>query len=145
MIEKLKLPFPLLSDPDRSQVIEPYGVADRNDPREIARPGVVVVGPDGDEAYRQVSRDFADRMPEEEVVEVVESLELDPVTQPPPEMGPAEAGPRAMPLQALGPYYRGAKFATKALAMRVPEAAGEAERYEKQLDRFAEGVKKLRT
>ena len=45
MVEKLSLPFPYLSDPDRSQAIIPYGVADEKDERKIARPSIVLVTP----------------------------------------------------------------------------------------------------
>ena len=33
MVAKLSLPFPILSDPDRSQAISPFGVADEKDQR----------------------------------------------------------------------------------------------------------------
>lgn len=96
MVEKLSLPFPYLSDPDRSQAIIPYGVADEIDERRIARPAIVVVTPAREEAFRFVSRDFADRMPEDEVVAAVHQLNLAPTTQEPPERGPAEPGPRSL-------------------------------------------------
>jgi hypothetical protein len=41
LVEKLALPFPVLSDPDRSNAVTPLGFADEKDPREIARPGAV--------------------------------------------------------------------------------------------------------
>ena len=65
MINKLKLPFPILSDPDRSGAIEPYGVADPKDKRNIARPAMFVIAPDREIVFSLVSRDYADRTYEE--------------------------------------------------------------------------------
>ena len=49
MVEKLDLPFPLLSDPDRSLAIGPFDVVDESDPRDLARPAMIIVDPDGNE------------------------------------------------------------------------------------------------
>ena len=62
LVESLRLPFPVLSDPDRSLAVEPFGVADPNDERNIARPAMILVAPGGDEVFRFESRDFADRL-----------------------------------------------------------------------------------
>ena len=40
MVEKLRLPFPMLSDPARPQAIVPYRVADDSVPRNLARPAL---------------------------------------------------------------------------------------------------------
>lgn len=140
MVEKLDLPFPILSDPDRAKAITPYGVADPKDPREIARPSVVLLMPDGTEAWRRVSRDFADRVTEDEVVEQVKALGLPPTSQPRPEPGAAEPGPKAMPFEALHPYFRGARFAVVALSRRHPGIADDAEGYIAEMDRYMENV-----
>ncbi len=141
MIEKLNLPFPILSDPDRSAAIAPYGVADPKDPREIAVPAVVGVAPDGDEAFRIVASDFADRPTEDTVVDHLRALDLPPTTQDRPATGPAEPGPRAMPVSTLRPYWRGARFAAVALKMRHPEIGADSDRYVAQMDRYTEALK----
>jgi hypothetical protein len=141
MIEKLRLPFPLLSDPGGEAAIKPYQLW--NPEREVAKPAVVMVGPDGEEAFRQVSRDFADRLPEPDLVDVVRGLRLDPVEQPPPTPGDPDPGPRAMPLDALPVYYRGAKFAAKAMGMRHRQAQEDADRYVDQTERYTRAVKQL--
>ncbi len=140
LIHKLDLPFPILSDPDRAAAIAPFGVADPKDPREIARPATVVVTPDGEEAFRVESRDFADRPPEDEVIERLGALGLPPTSQDRPATGPAEPGPKAMPVDALLPYYRGARFAVVALDRRhgIGDDAGA---YVAQLDRYFEAMK----
>ena len=141
MVEKLGLPFPLLSDPDRSQAIVPYGVADPKDDRNIALPTVVLVAPGGEEQARFSARDFADRPPEDDVLAALGSLGLPPAVQPPPEPGAARPGPNAMPLEQLLPYYRGARFAVIAMSRRHPDTKEEADRYVAQLDRYTEAVK----
>jgi alkyl hydroperoxide reductase subunit AhpC len=143
LIDKLQIPFPLLSDPDRAEAIGPYGLANEKDPRNLALPTVVIIAPDGNEALRIVSRDYADRTPEAHVLAQVQALDLPPTTQEQPELGPAESGPKAMALSSLLPYYQGAKFATKAMGMRFPVSQPEAEQYMAQLDRYSEGVKRV--
>jgi peroxiredoxin len=62
MAQKLALPFPLLSDPDATGAIAPFGVADAGNARGVmAKPAIVVVAPNGGEAYRYAGGDFADR------------------------------------------------------------------------------------
>lgn len=143
MIDKLQLPFPLLSDPDRTRAIRPYHVADEDDARNIARPAAVIITPGGEEAFRLISRDFADRPVDEEVIIELHRLDLPPTSQNAPELGPTEAGPNAMALEALLPYYRGAKFAAKIMGSRFPQAQAEAEMYMDQLDRYSEAVKEV--
>ena len=140
MIEKLNLPFPMLSDPDRSLAIIPYGVADDADRRNIARPATVVIGADGSEVWRRVSRDSPDRPIEEEALEVVRGLSLEPVHQPPPTPSTPEPGPYAMPFRELRSYYRGAKFAALAMGRRYPEATDDSKIYASLMDRYMENV-----
>ncbi len=118
MVEKLELPFPLISDPDRSEIIGPFDLADPVDDRNISKPALVLLDENGSELWRFVSRDYADRLPEEEVLERVRSLALDGVTQDAPEPGEPEPGHRAMSVDALIPYFRGARFAALALGLR---------------------------
>lgn len=128
MIEKLSLPFPLLSDPERSRIIEPMGLADPNDARNLARPAMVLIGPEGSEQWRFVSRDYADRLPNDEVIERVRGLGLEATTQPPPDIGQVEAGPKAMPFEGLFHYIRGARFAAQAMGLRHKDLSDEIKR-----------------
>jgi hypothetical protein len=148
MVEKLKLPFPYLSDPDRSQAITPYGVADEKDDRDIARPAIVVVTPVREEVFRFVSRDFADRLPEDEVVKAVEQLALSPTTQEPPRIGPAEPGPRSLSLHDLRIYFRGARFAALTMGLRhghhAEEIKADSKAYVAEMDRYTDSIDWLR-
>jgi alkyl hydroperoxide reductase subunit AhpC len=142
MVAKLRLPFPLLSDPDGTAAIKPYDVW--NDQASIALPALVLVGPDGDDVWRQVSRDFADRATEEEVLARVQGQGWPAVSQEAPAPGDAQPGERAMPVEKLVPYFRGATFAAKALAGRVPDAKAEADALVAEYDRYQQAVKTLR-
>jgi hypothetical protein len=148
MVEKLRLPFPYLSDPDRSKVIIPWGVADEKDDRQIARPAVVVVKPDQEEAFRFVSRDFADRLPEDLLVTAIQQLGLAPTTQEPPRIGPAEPGPRSLSPHDLRIYYRGARFAALAMGLRhghhAEEIKADSKAYVAEMDRYTEALDWLR-
>ncbi len=152
MVEKLSLPFPFLSDPDREAAITPLGLANPTDERNIAIPAIVIVGPDGEEAWRWVSRDFADRIPEDDVIAAARSLGLPPVEAEAVAAGHPEPGPRATRLDSLSAYFRGAKFAALAMSLRmreIPEAK-EAAKAESialgaEMDRYVEALRALRT
>lgn len=140
MVEKLNLPFPMLSDPDRSVAITPYDLVDEVDRRNLAIPATVVIDADGNEIWRRVSRDYADRPPEDEALDVVRSLQLEPAARQVVEPGTPEAGPRAMPFQELRTYFRGAKFAARAMGSRFPEARDDALVFSDLMDRYMEDV-----
>ena len=148
MVEKLKLPFPMLSDPDRSRAIIPYGLANHQDPRGLAVPALVAALPGGEEVYRFVARDFADRLSEDTLVEVLASHALPPTTQPAPTPGHPEPGPRAMPVRAMVPYFRGAHYAALALGMRHShlgeEFKDDAKAFLAEVERFVDAVRALR-
>ncbi len=65
MVEKLLLPFPLLSDPD-GRVIKEWSVWNDGD-GGIARPSIFAVRRDGAIAWRYVGVDYADRPTDDEV------------------------------------------------------------------------------
>lgn len=114
----LALPFPLLSDPDRANAITPLGFADEKDPRLISRPGTIVVAPGGDECWRYLGRDYADRPHEDLLLEKVRELGLRPITQDAPVVGEPERGPSSTSTKALPTYFRGSKFAVLAFRGR---------------------------
>ena len=152
VMEKLALPFPLLADPDRDLAITPLGFADEKDARQIARAGVVVLDPGGEEIWRHTGRDYADRPHEDLVLEQVAAMGLEPTKQKPPAVGEAEAGPTAISLAGLVPYLRGAKFATLALRGRHRELGddfrNDTKVYVQRVDRYLEaldGIEERRT
>lgn len=139
MVEKLNLPFPMLSDPDRTLAVGPYGLMDLDDPRGLAIPATIVIGPNGDEVLRLVSRDYADRYPEDDALAVLRDLALSPAEQPAPSQGSPDPGPRAMPFGDLRTYFRGAKFGAKAMGLRSGET-DEADRFGALMDQYSTDV-----
>lgn len=137
MVDKLRLPFPLLSDPDRRLSIQPYGLANTEDPRGLAISATVVIDPNGDEVLRLVSRDYADRPFEDVALDAVKGLGLAPAEQPAPTMSDPAPGPGAMPFGDLRAYFRGAKFASKAMGLRTG-ATEEADRFAALMDHYIE-------
>jgi hypothetical protein len=144
MVDKLSLPFPYLSDPDRSEAITPYGLVDEKDDRMLSLPALVVLTPSREEVFRFVSKDFAERLPEDEVVAAVQRLNRRPTTQDKPRLGRIEAGPRSLSLPALRIYLRGARFAALAMGLRHghhSEAIKEdSKAYVAEMDRFTEAL-----
>jgi peroxiredoxin Q/BCP len=65
MVDKLLLPFPILSDPE-GRVIKEYGVWSDGE-GGIAKPSLFLVEPDGSVVFRYVGEDFADRPTDEEL------------------------------------------------------------------------------
>lgn len=118
VMEKLALPFPILSDVDRSGGIIPLGLADEDNPRMIARTGAIIISPDGDEVFRYIGRDYADRPDEDVLLAEIGDLALLPTRQGPPAIGAPEPGESAMPYEGIPYYFRGAKFAVLALRGR---------------------------
>ena len=145
MIEKLEIPFPYLSDPDRSRAVEPYDVVDHKDARNLARPAMILVDTEGEERFRFVSRDFADRYPEDKVLEVASELGLDPVSAEPMRQGIAEPGPSSMPFAGLWYYLRGARFAALAMGLRHKDLGEsikeDSKAYVETMDRMLDHIK----
>ena len=65
MVDKLLLPFPVLSDPDAA-VIAPWGVLNLAE-KGIAKPALFLVLPDWSVTFRYVGEDFTDRPTDEEL------------------------------------------------------------------------------
>ncbi len=136
MVEKLRLPFPLLSDPDAAaiaawDVYDPVGGTHG----PIARPAIFVVGRDLSIPYAYVGRDFADRPPNTAIYEALEAVReatLVPLEERvsgrgprPPDAG--NPGDRPMPLEEIAPYFRGASFGVQAISLRTDDAVVKAE------------------
>ena len=144
VMEGLALPFPILSDMSREEAIRPLGFDDEKDPRRISLPGVVIITPDGEIAYRYVGRDYADRPDEDLILEELAALGLPPTSQELATPGPAESGPTAMPISGLPYYLKGAKFASLALRRRhrhvSEEFKDDTKGYAALVDRYLEAL-----
>jgi peroxiredoxin len=65
MVDKLLLPFPILSDPD-SRVIREWDLLNAAE-HDIARPAIFGIRPDGVISYRYVGEDYTDRPTDREL------------------------------------------------------------------------------
>lgn len=125
----------LVSDPGGEQILAPLGLFDPEERGGIARPGMLVVAPDGHEVYRYEGRDFADRTTDDDVFEALEGLALDSADPGPwvPEVAvPAELNRFFRPTD-FGPYFRGNRFAAIAIAGRLDDRSARSVAREHQL------------
>ena len=74
MIDKLLLPFSLLSDPDGDRAIKRYGLW--HDRGRIAVPSIVAVGADGIIRWSYSGSDFADRPADEELLAALDETRV---------------------------------------------------------------------
>ena len=136
MVEKLRLPFPLLSDPDAAavsawDVYDPVGGTHG----PIARPAIFVVGRDLRVPYEYVGRDFADRPPNSAVYQALEDvrdasprqLERSASGPGPRPLDAGNPADKPVPLAEIPPYFRGASFALQAIAGRTNDAPVKAD------------------
>jgi hypothetical protein len=119
MDETWFLPFRWVSDPGGASLARPLDAW--NPQREVFKPLVLAVAPDGRELFRELSRDFTDRPDDEPVLSVLEALALDPVDIPPwrPDDVDPEPSAKAFKPASFIPYFRAIKMNTGALAERM--------------------------
>jgi peroxiredoxin len=114
------LPFPVLADPDGGLALRGLGLWNAREHGGIAAVGTVVFGPDGQERWRELGRDVADRPDHDSLLTVVASLRLPPLGPlAPVVVGEGEGGPEAFPPWAFDAYFNGARVATAALRQRL--------------------------
>ncbi len=157
MVEKLTLPFQLLSDPT-GDLAKRCGLW--NDKESVAVPAIVVIDRGGIIRYLYSGNDFADRPGDDEILGALDGL---------PETSPAERGGAAeirisaeeaetltvrpdrppMSLEHLVPYYRGIFFTTVALKRRFGElkdraAFKEVDRYQRMTKEYSGAINETR-
>jgi hypothetical protein len=151
MVEKLTLPFPLLSDPkgDLAKRCDLW-----NGKEGVAIPAIVIVDRRGVVRYLYAGHDFADRPGDEEVFGALDRLseaEVEDIsaggsveiqaTAEEAESSTVRPDRPPMTLEQLIPYYRGVFFATVALKRRFGEmrdrnAFREVDRYQQMVKEY---------
>ena len=130
MAARWDLPFPIWSDPGGERLLQPLDAWNADERGGIAWPALIVFGPDDREVWRFRSRDFADRPPDNaDLIAAVEERGLAPVEPPArwvPDIEPDD-NPGALRPEALGPMFRGIRFATLGLAGRLESDSDRAE------------------
>lgn len=129
-----KLPFPVLSDPGGTEVLQPLELWNAEERGGIALPALLGIDPDGNELFRHISRDFADRVHDEDVLEKLESLELAAISTPEPlplSDGIPDEGSEelqgAFPEAAYVPLMNGNFYGALAISRRVTHEESLAE------------------
>lgn len=153
MVEKLDLPFPLLSDA-RGALAKRCDLW--NDEEGVAVPAIVVLDRAGVIRYLYTGHDFADRPGDDEVLGALDELpdaspgERDGAVEIRVSAEEAEAStvrPDRPPitLEQLVPYYRGVFFVTVALKRRFGklkdrDAFKEVDRYQQMAKEYAAAI-----
>lgn len=117
-----------VADPGGERFLQPLELYDAEERGGIGRPGLLVIDPDGEVAYRYVGRDFADRTTDEEMMTALERLSLDPID--PPEGGPVLDVPDDVTgyfsPDHLVPYFKGNRFGAVAIGGRLADSEARA-------------------
>ena len=113
----------MVSDPGGDTYLKGMNLFDPEDRGGIALPAMIVIGPDGGEAYRYNGRDFADRTTDAEVMAALNGLGLDAVDLGP--WSPSASVPGDLkgffPVDRYAPYFAGNRFGAIAIAGRLPD------------------------
>ncbi len=129
MSERWRLaPTRFVSDPGGQTYLAPLGLFDPEDRGGIALPGMLIFSPAGEEVYRYESRDFADRTKDDELIDALMALGLDPV-DPEPWSSDAEVPDDLSGYfrpQDVVPYFKGNFFASVAIGRRVTDEESRA-------------------
>lgn len=137
-----------VSDPGGERYLAPLGLYDPEERDGIALPGMLVLDPDGAEAYRYQGRDFADRTTDDDVYAALDELGLDRIE--PPAGGPEAEVPEDLRgyfrPSDLGAYFRGNKFGAIAIGGRLadPDARAAAREHRLMADATLDAWKLLR-
>jgi hypothetical protein len=144
MVEKLDLPFPLLSDP-RGELIKRCGLW--NDEEGVSEPAIVALDKSGTVQYLYSGgTDFADRPQEESLLYILDRVGSDS------EYGGGEPEIRisteetenetvrpekpAITLEQLQPYYRGVYFATVSMKKKLADEGLQGESIAKRVNDY---------
>ncbi len=155
MVEKLALPFPLLSDPE-GELAKRCGVW--NESEGVAEPAIVVLDASGKVRYAYTGgKDFSDRPAEDAVISALDDAgnasgnsSTTGADEPEIQYTAEEAAEKTvrperqpMPLESLRPYYLGAYFSCVALKKRLgeTEAGREVDEYREIVERYNEAVR----
>lgn len=123
MLQRWPTPHVLyVSDPGGEQFLRRMEMYDAEERGGIALPGLFVIDADGNEQFGYRGRDFADRTHDDDVLDLLESLGLDPIEA--PAGGPVIDGvdvdqKGAFQPKLFGPYFMGNRFGAIAIGGRA--------------------------
>ncbi len=144
MVEKLDLPFPLLSDP-RGELIKRCGLW--NDEEGVSEPAIVALDKSGTVQYLYSGgTDFADRPQEESLLYILDKVGNDGeygggepdirISAEEAENETARPDKPAISLEQLQPYYRGVYFATVSMNKKLADEGLQGESIAKRVNDY---------
>jgi hypothetical protein len=111
-----------VADPGGERILRPLDAWNPDERGGIGWPTLTLYAPDGGEAFSVRSRDFADRPTDDDLFDAVRSLGLPSIAlEPAPPAAEPEEHDGALRVDAFGPYFRGIRFGTIALAGRMTD------------------------
>lgn len=123
------LPFPFVSDPGGSRFLRSLELWNAEERGGLAIPAVLVIDANGNERFRATSRDFADRLHDEDALGALEAQAYSPI-EPSAVPSPGENEPpmRGVFTPALfNPYFRGNFYGALALERRIADDGAKRE------------------
>jgi len=143
------LPIAIHSDPGGERFLEPLGLWNPEEREGLAIPALLVISSDGEEHFRVTSRDFADRIHDEDALGALEALGWSGISPEPP---PAVEAPDpelkgVFTPRLFNPYFRGNFYAAVAIGRRVKDedARRESKAHRLMAQSFLETWKEWRT
>ena len=117
------LPFAIHSDPGGKEFLQLLGLWNAEERGGLAIPAVLLISPGGEELFRVTSRDFADRIHDEDALGALEALGWPPLSPDPTPVASALAPDLkgVFTPTMFNPYFRGNFYAAVALRRRVED------------------------
>ncbi len=84
MADRWHVPFRIVSDPGGERFLKSLDLWNALERGGIAMPALLVISPQGEEVFRVRSRDFADRVNDEDALSTLEKQGYPPLDPPPP-------------------------------------------------------------
>lgn len=120
LMARWALPYYVVDDTDGTKALRALDLWNAEEHGGIAAVGTVIFNTDGEEVWRTIGRDVADRPDHETLLHVLEQLRL-PARDPLPSLSPpaGRGGPEAFPAWAFEPYFQAVRVTTGSLRDRM--------------------------
>lgn len=126
--DRWHIPFPIVSDPVGELLLLRLDAWNPDERGGIAWPTVMVFDPSGTEVFRSRSRDFADRPPDDDLLDAVTRMDLPPLTLgPAPQQTEPIQDRAAYRTEAFGSFFRGIRSGVRGLSSRLESEADRSE------------------
>lgn len=120
LIARWALPYYVIDDADGTKALRELDLWNAEEHGGIAAIGTVIFNADGEEVWRTIGRDVADRPDHDTLLRILETFGL-PALHAPPSLSTPEGdgGPEAFPTWAFEPYFQAVRVTTGSLRGRM--------------------------